>query len=85
VVGYTANAMARVNAVVAVHPTVNDLKAELRRAMQETLALLRAFPAEALDQKSNLWWATFEINGFQLHTRGHYEQIRAAVASARAR
>jgi uncharacterized protein YndB with AHSA1/START domain len=82
--GYTANATLRLAAVITVHPTLKDLTAEFNRSMQETVALLRAFPVENQERRANLWWIVFELGGMAQHTRGHFEQIKAAITAARA-
>lgn len=83
ITGFTANTAARIAGVVNTYKTLTALLAELRRSWSETVAILRAVPAEFHDRKSNLWWATFEVSGFDAHTHQHFNQIRQAITAAR--
>jgi uncharacterized protein YndB with AHSA1/START domain len=83
VTGYTANALARVAGLVVAYPTLGELQAELSRSYAETLGILRAFPADALERRHTLWWTTFEVDGIFQHTRQHYQQIQANLTAAR--
>ncbi|MCB9453918.1 MAG: SRPBCC domain-containing protein [Anaerolineaceae bacterium] len=84
VAGFTGNTPARIAGVTTTYPTSAALLAELRRAHAETVALLRAVPAEYAARKNNLWWMAFEMHGFVFHTRQHIQQINEALAAARA-
>ncbi|MBC6935575.1 MAG: PDZ domain-containing protein [Chloroflexi bacterium] len=82
--GWTANAPARIAGVMATFPTTAALLSEMRRSWAETVAIIRAVPAEIAERKSNLWWVSFEVQGFPNHTQQHFTQIREALAFARA-
>jgi uncharacterized protein YndB with AHSA1/START domain len=82
--GWSANHVARITAITTVYPTQADLLAELRRGHAETVALIRHIPDEAGARKSVLWQMNFQVDGMNAHTQQHIEQIRAALATARA-
>jgi hypothetical protein len=83
--GWSGNLTARLAGVMAIYPTSAELLAELRRRWKETVALVRSFSAPAAENKSLLWWFSFELNQqAEQHTRNHFNQIREAIASARA-
>lgn len=56
------NVPGRIAAIVAAHPTLDELVGELRRAWVETVAIIRQFTAEHEARKNNLWWITFEMD-----------------------
>lgn len=51
----------RLQALIAVHPTVAKLIAGLKRTQNETIAMINAFDKSMEERKSYLWWMTFEI------------------------
>lgn len=83
VAGYTANTAARIAGVTAVYPTNAEIRAELRRAWDETIAILRHSPESLVARKSNLFWLSMQLDGFAIHTRGHFDQMRKAIEAAR--
>ncbi len=80
---YAGNVQARLDAVVAVYPTVPDLLAELRRCEGETLALLAALPDSLVARKGAYWRMAFALLQGNQHTLEHAAQIRAAIAAGR--
>ncbi len=84
ITGFTGNTDARIQAVTTIYNTKDAMLDAFQRTMAETVAVIRHFPAAALDRKSNLWWVAFEFHGFPLHTRNHFRQIQDAIAAARA-
>ena len=50
----------RIDALLMVYPTLNDLHEELRRKWQESIAMIRNLPEEVEARKNHLWWITFE-------------------------
>jgi uncharacterized protein YndB with AHSA1/START domain len=83
ITGYTGNTDARIQAVTAIYNTKDAILDAFQRTMAETIAVIRHFPAAALERKSNLWWVAFEFHGFPVHTRNHFKQIQEAIAAAR--
>lgn len=83
IAGYTANAPARIAGVINTYGTLENILAEMRRSWSETVAILRAVPQETHERKANVWWTTFELHSFSIHTRQHFRQIQGAIAAAR--
>jgi uncharacterized protein YndB with AHSA1/START domain len=79
------NLRARLEATIAVHPTLADLRAELRRSEAETLAFLRSLPEEFSIRKDSFWYMAFTLLQSNYHPLEHAKQIQAAVADARKR
>jgi uncharacterized protein YndB with AHSA1/START domain len=77
------NLLARVEATVAVYPTIADLLAAYERSTDETVELLAHLPAEATRRKSSYWRLAFIALDNPFHFRGHLEQMGDAVRSAR--
>jgi uncharacterized protein YndB with AHSA1/START domain len=82
--GWSANHVARITAITTMYPTSAELLAELRCGHTETVALLRNIPDENLVRKNLLWQMNFQVEGMNIHTRQHIEQIRAALKAAKA-
>ena len=81
--GYTANAAARIAGVTTIYPTNAEIRAELLRSWQETAAILQHAPESLVARKSNLFWLSMQIDGWAIHTRGHFDQMRRAIEAAR--
>ena len=66
--------------------TLEELLFELKRSEEVTAALIKALPAEFVaDKRKFLGFAyIFLSQGFALHTRLHFDQIKAAIEAARA-
>lgn len=78
---YTANATARVNAVVKTYGGTVGLLNELKRAYAENVAILRAFEDEKFDRPYILWWTNFQMSRLtEGHNRQHINQIKDALA-----
>ncbi len=77
------NLNARVDALIAAHPTLAALMDELHRATTETLSLLTALPDEFVANKASYVRMGMGLLQSDLHPRGHYDQLREAIASAR--
>jgi uncharacterized protein YndB with AHSA1/START domain len=72
----------KVKAVLAVHPTLPDLLAELRRNWTEIVTIARELPEELLARKNYLWWITFEIDPAQVVLNTTIDQLKATLAAA---
>jgi hypothetical protein len=68
---------------MAIFPTHRALLDEYKRAEAETVALLAAIPPEVVARKSSWWQLCYNTLQPPIHTQGHFEQIRAAIAAAR--
>jgi uncharacterized protein YndB with AHSA1/START domain len=81
---WSGNRDLRLEAYMAIHPTVADLLKEFRRSLDEKLTLWRTFPAEAIEgNPANLWVEAFNSQGTIQHTTGHFRQITEALAAAK--
>ncbi len=81
---FPGNVPAPMEALMAVYPTLADMAALLKRAETETVALIERLPKEFVARKANylqlgegLFW------GIPNHARGHYAQMREAIATVR--
>ncbi len=79
--GYTANTPARIAGITTIYPTNAELGAELRRSWNETLAILQNAPESLVARKSNLFWLSMQLDGWAIHTRGHFDQMRQALTA----
>jgi hypothetical protein len=79
-----ANLPAHVKAFAVLNPTLADARREYQRAQQELVELIRHLPDEFVAHKPT--YVRFGQNILQgaLHPQEHFEQMRAAIASARA-
>ncbi len=75
---------ARPRSLLTMYPTVQALLDELKRSEAETLALLAALPPEYIARKRNYWRVCMTFFLGPTHVQTHYQQIRAAIAAARA-
>jgi membrane-associated protease RseP (regulator of RpoE activity) len=80
---YGENLLARVEATVAVYPTIADLMAAYEHSTDETVELLAHLPEEATRRKSSYWRLALIALDNPFHFRGHLEQMGDAVRSAR--
>lgn len=79
---FSNNETARLQATVAIYPTVTELLAALKMAEAETVALAAALPNEFVARKSAYLRISQGVLFTPLHNRTHLEQIQAAVAAA---
>ncbi len=76
---FSNNETARVQATVAIYPTVADLLTALKMAEAETVALVAALPAEFVARKSAYLRIGQGMLFAPFHNRAHLEQIQAAL------
>ncbi|MBM3127221.1 MAG: PDZ domain-containing protein [Chloroflexi bacterium] len=74
---------ARVDAIAQTFQTAPALLEELQRNEIETVKMIAALPPEVSARKDTMWQLGYNLLQIAAHTRSHFEQIRAAVASAR--
>jgi|GEM_PF-5879250 len=55
------NEAERLQALIAVHPTTDELFAELKRTQNETVAMINAFDKSMEQRKGYMWWMVFEV------------------------
>jgi uncharacterized protein YndB with AHSA1/START domain len=77
-----ANAQARLEALLVVYPTLDDLRAELSRSHRETVELLARLPEAFMERKST-YWRVGQVVLQAMHPRLHCAQIREAIVAAR--
>lgn len=78
---WPSNVQARIEALLVVYPTLNDLRAELRRSHRETVELLARLPEEFVKRKST-YWRIGQVVLQAMHPRLHCTQIRKAIETA---
>ena len=81
---YYGNLQARINATLDVYPTLSDLRQELKRCSQETLALFVHLPLSFLERKGSYWRIAYGALEAPYHHQVHLEQMRALVNDAKA-
>lgn len=67
----------------AVHTTSGELLAELRRSLDEHIAMLRAIPEAAANNSALMGQIAFGVSFMATHIESHFNQIREAIESAR--
>jgi len=82
--GFGDNVTSKVEATALAYPTVRDLLDEFRRNQQETIGMLEKLPADFLAHKGTYWRLVFNfLSTPDVHARGHFDQIQAAIESAK--
>lgn len=82
---YVGNIPAPMKAILDVYPTLSDLRALLKREVAETVAMLRNMPDDFVAHTPTYVRAGQVILQGAFHPGLHFEQIRAAIASARSK
>ena len=80
---FGGNIHARVQATVAVFPTLEDLRLEFERVGKETIELFERLPESFRQQKATYWRVAYGETGGPLHLQTHLAQIKAAIEFAR--
>jgi uncharacterized protein YndB with AHSA1/START domain len=75
---------ARVNAIVAVRPTVAGQLQAVREALAETEAMVAALPEEVVTHKGNYWRIGHNLLQADQHWKEHLEQVEDALRKAKA-
>lgn len=79
---FTPHTQPRFDALIAIHPTLADLYAELRRRDAEIINLLAALPEEFVNRKSSYVRMGQNLLQLSFHTQTHLTQIREAIQAA---
>ena len=74
---------ARVNAVLAVRPTVVGQLQAVREALAETEAMVAALPEELVRHKGNYWRIGHNLLQSDQHWKEHLEQVEQALRKAK--
>lgn len=77
------NSDVQVQATAAAYPTLAELLAELKRAYQETVALLSRLPQNFVERRGSYWQVAHNHVQEDTHLDGHIEQIKKAIIAAR--
>jgi uncharacterized protein YndB with AHSA1/START domain len=80
---YYGNLQARIDAILDVHPTLAELRQELKRCDQETLALFVHLPLSFLERKGSYWRIAYGALEAPYHHQVHLEQMSLLVQEAR--
>ena len=75
---------ARVNALVAVHPTISGQLAAVRSALAETEAMVAALPEDVVMRKGNYWRIGHNLLQGDQHWKEHVDQVEDALRKAKA-
>ena len=82
---FPSNLQTRIDATVAIYPTLSDLKLELKRAEGETIAFIRSIPEEFTLRKSSFWILGYNLLQAYYHPLEHAQQIADTVTACRNR
>ncbi|HVP21920.1 MAG TPA: SRPBCC domain-containing protein [Anaerolineaceae bacterium] len=82
---YPPNIQTRIDATVAVYPTIPELIQALNVAEAETLAFVRRLPEKFTAQRDSYWYLAYNLLQYTGHLKEHIEQIKSILAKARAR
>lgn len=78
---FGGNNNGRVEATLAIYPTLADLVAELKRLYAETIACLANIPTEFLTNKASYWRVGFQSLQLNGHFQLHLTQMQSAIES----
>ncbi len=73
---------ARIDALVAVHPTLEAMLAVVRDALAETAAMVERLPAEVVSHRGNYWRIGHNLLQNDQHWHEHIAQIQEALPRA---
>ena len=73
----------RIRATLTTYPTVDDLMAELRRSLKETVATIAFLDQSFTRRKSSYWRLGMELLSLNNHIREHIQQIENNIRQAR--
>lgn len=74
----------RIRATLTTYPKINDLMAELRRSLKETVASVAFLDPEFTRRKASYWRLGTELLGTTRHIQEHVGQIEDNIQAARA-
>ncbi len=80
---WPGNILAGLQALVAAHPTLSELRQAYKDSTDETVALLSNLPPEFQQHKGSFWRLAYNIVDDPFHHRIHLDQMRAAIEAAR--
>ncbi len=73
----------RIRATLTTYPNVDDLMAELRRSLKETVATVAFLDQSFTRRKTSYWRLGMELLGLHKHIREHIQQIEDNINKAR--
>jgi uncharacterized protein YndB with AHSA1/START domain len=73
----------RIRATLTTYPTVDDLMAELRRSLKETVATVAFLDQNFTRRKASYWRMGMELLGLHRHIQEHIQQIENNIREAR--
>ena len=82
---WPGNVLAGVQAIVAAHQTLKELREAFKRSTDETVALLANLPSGFMRHKGSYWRLAYGVVEEPFHHRIHLEQMRTTVEAARKR
>jgi len=82
--GGFGNSHWRTKVIADSYPDVGSMVDSYRQLMAQTVGLISSIPPEFEKRRSNFWRISFPYNEGDSHFDEHIDQIRAAIAAARA-
>jgi uncharacterized protein YndB with AHSA1/START domain len=83
--GYGNNVEAYIKATVNTYRTAQALEDAFHASRVETIALIANLPEDFARHKSTFWRLGYQALAFPFHVHDHAEQMKSAVAAARAK
>jgi uncharacterized protein YndB with AHSA1/START domain len=80
---FGGNLQGRVEATVVAYLTIAELREELRRNCDETIAFLAKLPEDFLARKGSYWRLAYNMVDEPYHFNLHLEQMRSAIKAAK--
>ena len=83
---YAGNLAVRTNATLSALPTLQELRAELKRLYAESTALYENIPVDfPIQRKGTYWGMAYYAVQPPYHEYSHFEQMQEAIKSARSK
>ena len=80
---WPGNQLFRIRATLTTYPTINDLLAELRRSLKETVASIAFLDQSFTRRRASYWRLGTEILNGTKHIEEHIHQIKDNIRAAR--
>lgn len=80
---WPGNSLLRIRATLTAYPTVDDLVAEYKKSLKETVAIVAFLDADFTRRKTSYWRLGLDLMNIHNHIREHINQIEENLREAR--
>ena len=80
---WPGNSLLRIRATLTAYPTIDDLMAEYKRSLKETVAIVAFLDTDFTRRKTSYWRLGMELLNIHNHIRDHIKQIEDNLHEAR--